>query len=730
MTDTGYIQGRTIRYLTDISVGDVKGIGSSTQKPLAELGIHSVADLLLTVPRRYLDRSQLAEIGTSPIDEEITIGGIVQKFSKRRITRGRTMVEARVSDGTGTVRVVWFNPYLKLDEGEEVALSGKVEMFRGTRQMKSPAVDRLSRETEGETGRVVPVYPKIGTIKPGTVRNWMANAVRRSLPIVDAIPEDTLDRYDLVDRSTAIEMIHLPESIGEATPARKRLAFDEFLRIQMALKARGFDEYESQVGVSNSLRGPLFVKYLEALPFSLTADQQTALDDIMGDMAAGTPLHRMLQGEVGSGKTVVVVAALLTSVESGHQAAFMAPTEVLAGQHYLGTARALSEAGLAPSEFLSDGSGTDSLFTDGRHDRPVRVGLFTSARVSANFVHGEVSREQGLAWLADGTIDIAFGTHALIQPDVTFASLGITVVDEQHRFGVEQRVSLRERDNAEGVPDLLLMTATPIPRTLVMSLYGDLDVSTIRTLPPGRSETRTEAIPFDRKADSAVDQRIATEVGEGRQVFVVCPLVDDSDKLDAVSAVGEYSRLTAAHPTLNVELLHGQMSSDDKAEVMERVRLGEIDVLAATTVIEVGIDVPNATLMVIRNAERFGLSQLHQLRGRVGRGQYGGTCLLVSDASNADAERRLGAMVATTDGFELAEVDLEIRGHGTLFGSSQSGMGDLRIGNVIRDRALIEAAAECAAEAVHADRSSEFVRELVDEFRIFIGDRADWLDRS
>lgn len=730
MTGARFIEGRTLRYLTEIPVEEVKGIGSATRRPLAQMGVESVADLLLTVPRRYLDRSQISDIASSPIDEEVTVGGTVQKFSKRRISRGRTMVEARVSDGTGTVRVVWFNPYLRLDEGEEVALSGKVELYRGSRQMKSPAVDRLSRETEGQTGRVVPVYPKVGTAKPAFIRNAMANAVRRSLPVVDAVPEDVLDRYDLVDRSSAIRMIHLPAEIGEVRPARKRLAFDEFLRIQMALKARGFDEYESQVGVSNSLRGPLFTRYLDALPFELTLDQERALESILDDMAAGTPLHRMLQGEVGSGKTVVVVAALLTSVESGHQAAFMAPTEVLAGQHYLGTVRALGEAGLAPSVFVADGSGTDSLFTEEEHDRPVRVGLFTSARVSTNFVHGDISRDQGLAWLADGTIDIAFGTHALIQPDVDFASLGITVVDEQHRFGVEQRVFLRERANTEGVPDLLLMTATPIPRTLVMSLYGDLDVSTIKKMPPGRSETNTEAIPLDPGADAVIDSRIVDQVERGRQVFVVCPLVDDSDKIEAASAVTEFRRLTEAHPNLRVGLLHGQMTSDEKAEVMESVRLGEIDVLAATTVIEVGIDVPNATLMVIRNAERFGLSQLHQLRGRVGRGSHGGSCLLVSDATNADAERRIEAMVDTTDGFALAEVDLEIRGHGTLFGAAQSGIGDLRIGSVVLDRELIEAASRCATEAVHADRNSPFVRELIEEFRIFLGERATWLDRS
>lgn len=726
-----HIEGRTLRYLAELPVDLVKGIGPKSAKTLAGQGVSSVADLLLTVPRRYLDRSQLAELATAPIGEEVTVGGTVQRFSKRRISRGRTMSEATVVDATGTVRVVWFNPYITLTEGEDVALSGKLERYRGSLQMKAPALDRLSQQREAETGRIVPVYPGMGAMAARSFRESIANAVRRSLPIVDAVPEDLLDRYDLVDRSSAIRMIHAPESLDEVAPARTRLVFDEFLRIQMALRARAHDDFESRAGVSNSVRGPLFDRYVSALPFVLTPDQEAALEEILRDMADETPLHRLLQGEVGSGKTVVVIAALLTSVESGHQGAVMAPTEVLAAQHYLGTLHALREAGLAPSQYVDDASGTASLFVEeDLHDRPVRIGLFTSAKVAVNFSHGEISREQGLAWLEDGTIDIAFGTHALIQPDVRFRSLGITVVDEQHRFGVEQRVALRERANEEGVPDLLLMTATPIPRTLVMALYGDLEVSTIRTMPPGRSATVTQSLAMGRDTEASVDAAVREVVEEGRQVFVVCPLVDDSDKVDARSATSEHARLSTVLEGVAVAVLHGQMTSDEKASMMESFRRGETDVLVATTVIEVGIDVPNATMMVVWNAERFGLSQLHQLRGRVGRGRHPGHCLLVAADSTPDSTRRLEAMVASNDGFELAEVDLEIRGHGTIFGAAQSGAGDLRIGDILQDVELLEIAARSARDAVHRDRNSRFVMELVEEFALLMGGGDEWLARS
>jgi ATP-dependent DNA helicase RecG len=729
MTSVQTSDQRTLAYLAGIPVERVKGVGAVATKQLASEGVLTVADLLLTAPRRYLDRSQLSELATTPVGEIVTVGGTVTSFSKRRISRGRTMVEARISDGTGSVRCVWFNPYMKLEVGEEVALAGVIDPYRGSLQMKSPAIDRLNKLRPAETGRVLPIYNNVGGLKPDKVRDVVVNALGRSVPIVDVLPETILDELDLVDRTYAFSTIHAPDSLSDVAPARRRLIFDEFLRIQMALKVRAYDEFESQVGVQNSVKGELFNRFIESLPYRLTDAQVRVLDELLADMGARTPMHRLLQGEVGSGKTVVVVSALLTSVESGHQGAMMAPTEVLATQHYLGTEIALEQAGMAPERNDVGPQGTGSLFADEPlTTRPVRIGLFTGGRVTTNFVEGDVSRKRGLGWLADGTVDIAFGTQALIQTDVEFLSLGIAVVDEQHRFGVEQRVVLRDKNGGGGVPDLLLMTATPIPRTLAMTLYGDLTVSVIDELPPGRSAIITDAVPDS--ADIEIDRRIRAVVTNGQQVFVVCPLVDDSDKVEARSAVSEYARVRTALPDVRSALLHGQMPADEKSDVMHRFRAGAIDVLVATTVIEVGIDVPNATLMVVRTADRFGLSQLHQLRGRVGRGEHPGACLLSTDATTADGERRIEAMVASTDGFELAETDLEIRGQGTVFGGSQSGAHDLHLGDILLDHALLDAASTVATAAVAEDPDGPLVTDVMHEVAVLFGDSAQWLTRS
>ncbi|GMQ92990.1 MAG: ATP-dependent DNA helicase RecG [Acidimicrobiia bacterium] len=720
---------RTLAYLAGIATDQVKGIGTKSMEKLESHGIRSVADLLLTVPRRYLDRSQLFNLGAAPIGEVVTVGGTVTSFSKRRISRGRTMVEAKVSDGTSSVRCVWFNPYIKLTEGEEVALSGKVETYRGSLQMKSPDVDRLSGNKAFTTGIVLPVYPGLGGLRPYMVRDAVANALRRSVPVADIVPEEILDRFDLVDRTFAFTQVHSPDSFANTEPARRRLIFDEFLRIQMALKVRAHDEYESQIGVRNSVKGELFHRFVESLPYRLTDAQDRVLSELLADMKARTPMHRLLQGEVGSGKTVVVVAALLTSVESGHQGAVMAPTEVLATQHYLGTELAFEDAGMAPTREDVGAAGTGSLFAEETlATRPVRIGLFTGSRVTTNFVVGDVSRKQGLEWLAEGTIDLAFGTQALIQGDVAFHSLGMVVVDEQHRFGVEQRVVMRDKNQGEGVPDLLLLTATPIPRTLAMTLYGDLKVSVIDEMPEGRTPVSTAAVP--EAADDEIDRRIQEAVTAGGQVFVVCPLVEDSDKIEARSAESEIVRVQSGLPGLRSALLHGQMSAYDKAEIMHRFRAGEVDVLVATTVIEVGIDVPNATLMVIRTADRFGLSQLHQLRGRVGRGERGGACLLAADPTTPDGERRIEAMIRSTDGFELSEIDLEIRGQGTVFGGAQSGAADLRLGDILRDHALLDAASSVATESVAEDPDGELVTDVMHEVAALFGESAQWLTRS
>ncbi|MCZ7533437.1 MAG: ATP-dependent DNA helicase RecG [Acidimicrobiia bacterium] len=700
----------------------VKGVGSATRKKLEAVGVGTVARLLLHAPRRYLDRNQLFDIQAAPIGEEVTIGGVVERFDKIHISRGRTMIKVRVSDGTSTIDCVWFNPYKKATVGAEVLLGGKIELFNGRRQMTNPDMQEYGKVDSLLMGRVVPIHPSTGGLPLAKLRASMINALQRSLPMEDVVPADHLTALGLVDRSTAFMNIHFPNELRDVGPARKRLIFDEFLRIQMVFKAREHDEYVSRRGVPNVETGELTTQFIAHFPFELTSGQHDALESIKADMVAPTPMHRLLHGEVGSGKTVVVVIALLASVEGGHQGAVMAPTEVLATQHYLGTEQILRDAQMAPPEEDPAAGGTASLF--GGQDpvtRPVRIGLFTGSRVTVNFIRGDVSRSQGLAWLDDGTIDIAFGTHALIQEDVAMRSLGLAVVDEQHRFGVEQRVQLRAARDDGAVPDLLLMTATPIPRTLAMVQYGDLKVSSIAEMPVGRVPVKTTAVAEGLEADRRVDEEVATHLAAGGQVFVVCPLIEHSDKIDARSAVSESVRMAAALPNARVALLHGQMSSDDKAETMLRFRNHELDVLVSTTVIEVGIDVPNATLIVVRNAERFGLSQLHQLRGRVGRGDQPGTCVLAVDASTGDADARISAMLESNDGYVLAERDLEIRGQGKVFGESQSGATDLRLGDILRDADVLDSAARLAADAIKNDRNSVFVEAVLDEADRFLG---------
>ena len=722
VTDQPTPMKRTLSYLDDIGVDMISGIGKQKLRKLEKVGIRSVANFLMHTPRRYMDRSQLFNIAAAPFDEEVTIGGVVEMFNKRRISRGRTMVEARISDGSSTVRAVWFNPYIKATVGSEVLLSGKIESYKGSRQMKGPDIQDLGKPDNLSTDRVVPIHPSFSGFSPREIRESMHNALSRSLPMTDVVPEGILDTLDLVDRTTAFQNIHFPDEIREIGAARKRLIFDEFLRIQMAFKARAYDDFETHRGVSNSETGELTDRFRAHFPWKLTSGQEAALESIRNDMMNSTPMHRLLHGEVGSGKTVVVVLALLGSVEGGHQGAVMAPTEVLATQHYFGTQQILRDAGMAPVEEDIGAAGTGSLFGgDDPVTRPVRIGLFTGSRVTVNFVAGDVTRAQGLQWLDEGLIDIAFGTQALIQDDVRMRSLGLSVVDEQHRFGVEQRVRLRVSRDDGAIPDLLLMTATPIPRTLAMVQYGDLKVSGIDEMPVGRHPVATRAIPETPNADEVVDGEVRRQVSEGRQVFVVCPLVSASSNIAARSATEEYERMNLSLAGLRVGLLHGQMHSGEKAEVMQRVRSGEIDVLVATTVIEVGIDVPNATLIVVRNAERFGLSQLHQLRGRVGRGDFVGECLLVADSSTEEAAARIEAMLESNDGYALAERDLQIRGQGRIFGDNQSGVTDLRLGDIIRDADLLEAAADVAESAVRADRDSDFVCDLLDEASRFLG---------
>ncbi len=711
-------RGRSLAYLTSVDVTEVKELGGARGRALRAGGVESVTDLLLHTPRRYLDRSTVVPLAQAPVDKEVTVIGRVTSISSRRVRKGLVLVNAVVADESGTVAVTWFNQGFRVNQlkDREVALSGKLERFKGRLQMKSPVADVLSGGESLTTGRVVPIHRSVNDVGPTTLRKAVHNALRRSQPVADPVPARIRRHREVVDRAAALQAIHFPENLGEARTARKRLVFDEFFRIELSLALAKRQKAESAVGVAHRGDGSLVGAFVGALGFPLTDAQRRVIGEITEDMASTHPMHRLLQGEVGSGKTVVAVAALLVAVEAGHQGAVMAPTEVLATQHFLGITDLLEGAGLAPAQ--SDGSGTGSLFEAGTEGPTVSVALLTGSQALCTAAPG-ADRTELVSMIADGRVDIVVGTHALIQEGVAFSALSTAVVDEQHRFGVGQRVALKEQAGAIE-PDQLIMTATPIPRTLSMTLYGDLDVSLLDEMPPGRTPTTTEAVtPTDL---DPVWDRVRSEAVAGRQVFVVCPLVEESSKVEAASATEWHDRLSGLFPDLAVGLLHGQLKPEEKAEAMEQMRSGSVDLLVATTVIEVGIDIPNATMMVILDADRFGLSQLHQLRGRVGRGAHPGHCVLVADPTTEDGEARIEAMVATTDGFRLAERDLEIRGQGSVFGDRQSGRGDLRLGDILRDTDLLVGAREDAFALVDVDPQLAEHPELAEELTAFFPD--------
>ena len=688
--------GRSLAYLATVDIERVPGMSGKRGADVRKAGIRTVADLLLSVPRRYVDRSKTVPLTELPLGEEVTVIGTVQKVSLRRPRKNLTIVEAAVDDGAGVVHAVWFNqPFREkqLSIGIDVALSGKVERYRGRLQMQSPDADILDRPTESLiTGRVMPIHSTAGGVGPGYMRRAIHNALLTARPVSDPVPTEIVERLGLVDRDTAIGDIHFPAEMTAIAPARARLVFDELFRLEIALAVRKHRQITDAEGIAHIAEAGLVEAFLKSLPFVITGAQRRAIDEIRTDMRSAHPMHRLLQGEVGSGKTVVAMAALLTAVQGGYQGAVMAPTEVLAEQHYLG---------LAPLGALVG----------------VRMAILTGS---------SAGREQVLEAVATGTVDVVVGTHALIQEGVHFARLGVAVVDEQHRFGVHQRVQLKEKaDGPE--PDLLIMTATPIPRTLSMTLYGDLDVTVLDEMPKGRIPVKTSLVAPGSAEERAVYDVIRKEVAAGRQAFVVCPLVEDSEKLQAASATAEYERLRGVFSDLRVGLIHGQMRSAEKEDVMGRMRAGEIDVLVATTVIEVGIDIQNATVMVIEDADRFGLSQLHQLRGRVGRSGYVSHCFLIASPTTPEGEARLAAMVETTDGFRLAEEDLRIRGQGTVFGARQAGMADLRIADILRDMESLIAARREAFALVAADPGLADHRELADETNALLGGSEEWL---
>jgi ATP-dependent DNA helicase RecG len=697
----------------------VKGVGEKWEKVLAEsrFGIRSVQELLLHYPRRHLDFSETKAISEAGVGDEVTIIGEVKRVQAPPPSRRRAPVRVAVYDGTSYLWLVFFNqPWRakQLRTGTLIAAKGKISLFKKDRQMNAPLVDVI-KEAE-EAVKIIPVYPATADIHTAWLRRVIKAALEEYSPLADPLPEDIQARQKLVGRTEAMSRYHFPQEMSQKAVARRRLVFDELFTLQVGLAYRKRRVERDAIGIAHKASGALAHQCVEGLAFELTGAQRRVIKEIEEDMAQGHPMHRLLQGEVGSGKTVVALYAALLAVEGGHQAAIMAPTEVLAQQHYLTVTGLLGLTNEGPAD--SKAKGQLGLF--GGPEVVLLTGSVPAAR-----------RRQALAKIAGGSAGIVIGTHALIQEGVEFASLGLAVVDEQHRFGVRQRMILREKSEGGAAPDVLIMTATPIPRTLALTLYGDLDVSVVDELPKGRRPVTTRVVEEPQR-DEAYDL-VRSEVAAGRQAYVITPLVDESDKVQVASAEAEAARLqTEVFPDLRVGMMHGRLRPAEKESVMSRFRAGEIDILISTTVVEVGVDVPNATVMLIEDADRFGLSQLHQLRGRIGRGEHASTCLLFTTISAGDEERklarlRLEAVEATNDGFDLANKDLELRGTGTILGERQAGFSDLRLAHLLRDMDLLTAARSEAFGIVEKDPELSSYPAIRQEMEGRFADRLDWL---
>ena len=679
----------------------LKGVGPRRAADLQRVGLATVEDLLYRFPIRYEDRGTFQTIASLRPAAAASVAGEVVSCGIRPTRRPRFKIfEMLVRDPTGVLRAVFFNqPFLNdvFHPHQRVILFGRLELTPHGMQMQNPQYEILKHEADGDggsesddetlhTGRIVPVYEKTGTLTTKMQRAIVHRALA-DLPsgIVEPLPADVRARQQLVDRRAALLDVHFPpagipieELNGFRSPAQRRLIFEEFFLFQLGLVLRRRTSEAEQKARSVVVTDDIRESARRVLPFRLTGDQKKVIAEIVDDMKRLQPMNRLLQGDVGSGKTIVALMAALVAMENGFQVAFMAPTEILAEQHFI-TIRRLLEA----SRF--------------------RLALLTGATPAKK-------RRETQAELAAGSIHLAVGTHALVQDPIAFRELGLVIIDEQHRFGVLQRATLR----AKGLhPDVLVMTATPIPRTLALTTYGDLDVSVMREMPPGRHPIKTIAKPESRRDE--IYDFIRRQIDGGRQVYVIYPLVEESEKVDLKAATEMADHLSQdVFPSYRVALLHGRMKQDAKERVMGAFARGEFDVLVSTTVVEVGVDVANASVMLVEHAERFGLSQLHQLRGRVGRGPHQSYCILLYQYPLSDQARaRLKALTETTDGFEIAERDLELRGPGDFFGTRQSGMPTLRVGDLVRDHQLMEAARREAVAALDDARQAATLAAFV-----------------
>ncbi len=696
---------RPLRMSDDVTL--MKGIWRKLLPRLHKLDVNTVGDLVHLFPGRYNDFTSVRTVSQlAPGDDQTAI---LTVWEARQTMLGRQKsTQAVLGDETGNIRAVWFNnPWIasQLKHGVKVALSGKVNVFRGSLVFQAPEYEILDGDDLMHTGRIVPMYPSTQGLSQRLLRSLVRRALDATIGSVEEfLTADILHRTGLIGLAGAMRQIHYPDDWDALGAARRRLAFDELFLLQMSVIRRRNDWREKNRGIPLTIDTGVIEAFLDSLPFDLTAAQNRSLQEVLADIRSHRAMSRLLQGDVGSGKTVLAAAAMLAAVRAGRQAAFMAPTEILAEQHFLTVCGLLSETGFEPA-----GGYIQRLNVAGI-DRKVNVALLLGA-------HRKRIRDDLRSLLSAGLIDIVIGTHALIQEGVDVPNLALAVVDEQHRFGVRQRALLREKGQR---PHMLAMSATPIPRSLSLTLYGDLDVSVIDEMPPGRKTVRTRFIENDRR-DSAY-AFIRNQVNEGRQAFVVCPLIEESDVIQTKAAQEEYTRLSEKiYPDFSVGLLHGRMSLKEKEEAMDRFKRRDIDILVSTPVVEVGIDVPNATVMLIDGAERFGLSQLHQFRGRVGRGEHQSYCLLLSESPGADALKRLKLLERISDGFRLAEEDLKLRGPGDYLGTRQSGLPSLRVAQ-ITDHDILSLARREAIRLLELDPllEREENRPLAARFRRYL----------
>ncbi|MEQ0558603.1 ATP-dependent DNA helicase RecG [Amycolatopsis sp. NEAU-NG30] len=706
-------------------------LGAKTAKALATaLGIETVSDLLRHYPRRYAERGELTDIAGLELGEHATVMARIEKVSKRRMkSRNGTILDMVITDGKRRLTCAFFNQAWREKElvpGKTGLFAGKVSAFRDTLQLTNPEyelfeADRADEAMDDFLAAIIPVYPAAQGMPSWSI----GKCVRQVLDVLevddDPMPADLRRLHKLADLDNALRGIHRPENWAHLEASRKRLKWDEAMAVQLIFAQRRHSAISRPAKPNPHVSGGILDAFDKRLPFDLTAGQRGIGDEIAADLASEHPMNRLLQGEVGSGKTVVALRAMLQVVDNGRQAAMLAPTEVLAAQH----ARSLRE-------MLGDLGQAGEL---GAAENATKVTLLTGSM-------GAKERKKALLEIVSGEAGIVVGTHALIQDHVEFADLGLAVVDEQHRFGVEQRDALRTRGSGDTSPHVLVMTATPIPRTVAMTVYGDLEVSALREMPVGRSPIKTTVVPVAEKPAwfDRIWQRVREEVGKGHQAYVVCPRIGDeppsdkSDKRPPLAVLDVAPDLeNGALQGLRVGVLHGRMPPDDKDAVMRAFSAGKLDVLVATTVIEVGVNVPNATAMVIMDADRFGVSQLHQLRGRVGRGSNPGLCLLVTEALDGTTTReRLAAVESTTDGFELSRLDLELRREGDILGAAQSGKrSGLKLLSLLRDEDVIAASRASAQEIVEQDPDLKKYRGLAQMVADVVDlERAEYLEKS